>query len=364
MSVENERLVYLDGLRGWASFAVLLYHSYVNSYPATDFARNELWKLPLFNGTLAVMLFFVISGFSLALPFMATANRRTIVKLAAGRYVRLAIPILAACALVHIMLETGIIRAPADRVPFDRFMAFDPTVPHLLAFSLWDTFFNFSFNTAYIAPLWTMGVELIGSFVVLAIQFVTGRSAWRWIAYIVALQYFYGTGSYNALFVVGMALAEFRWLRETRSRWAGPILMVLALAMPLALDSGFWNVALTAILLFAGAIMTPWLRDGLSNRFSAFLGWISFPLYLLHSPVMYVIGVPLVIAAQGNPVMIMLAATVVLPFAVLAAIAFVPINELAIRVARGFGDRVATLAYAAFGLMTRLVAPRQPKSIR
>src|SRR5205814_10095243 len=66
------RLTFLDGLRGWAAMAVLLFHVFILIFPPSNFAAIMLRKFVLFNGAFAVMLFFVISGFALSTPFVAS----------------------------------------------------------------------------------------------------------------------------------------------------------------------------------------------------------------------------------------------------------------------------------------------------
>ena len=63
-----QRLRFLDGVRGWAAVVVLLYHIFIDGLPANSFmADRALWgKVFFLNGTLAVCVFFVVSGFSLS----------------------------------------------------------------------------------------------------------------------------------------------------------------------------------------------------------------------------------------------------------------------------------------------------------
>jgi peptidoglycan/LPS O-acetylase OafA/YrhL len=59
------RFGFLDGLRGWAAVIVLFHHVFVDGLPANDFMADRLFWARIFfmNGTFAVCLFFVISGF-------------------------------------------------------------------------------------------------------------------------------------------------------------------------------------------------------------------------------------------------------------------------------------------------------------
>ena len=85
---EAGRLRFLDGLRGWAAVVVLLHHVFIDGLPANGFmADRTLWAKVFFvNGTLAVCVFFVISGFSLSIRYLDRGDGGTLARIAAGRY--------------------------------------------------------------------------------------------------------------------------------------------------------------------------------------------------------------------------------------------------------------------------------------
>jgi peptidoglycan/LPS O-acetylase OafA/YrhL len=65
-----QRLTYLDGLRGLASFFVLLYHFFLMDWIKELLPPSVAKVVPIvFNGTDCVSLFFVLSGLVLALPY-------------------------------------------------------------------------------------------------------------------------------------------------------------------------------------------------------------------------------------------------------------------------------------------------------
>src|SRR5271165_4016056 len=110
MASEAGRLRFLDGLRGWAA-VVLLHHVFIDGLPANGFmADRSLWAKVFFvNGTLAVCVFIVISGFSLSIRYLDRGDGGTLARIAAGRYLRLAVPIFAICAITHALLVFGVI---------------------------------------------------------------------------------------------------------------------------------------------------------------------------------------------------------------------------------------------------------------
>jgi hypothetical protein len=111
------RFRFLDGLRGWAAVVVLLHHLFVDGLPANSFmADRALWaKVFFLNGTLAVSVFFVISGFSLSIRYLETGDAGALGRVAAGRYLRLALPIFAICAMTYVLLVLSLIPPAAQR---------------------------------------------------------------------------------------------------------------------------------------------------------------------------------------------------------------------------------------------------------
>src|ERR1700728_2320688 len=107
------RIAYLDTLRGLASVQVLLSHSMLAFFLATAFAspwsRTPMGYLaasPLFfliDGAAAVCIFFVLSGYVLTPIF--TYSRSTNGAIIGGRFLRLAIPVIAGCGFSAILFQ-------------------------------------------------------------------------------------------------------------------------------------------------------------------------------------------------------------------------------------------------------------------
>src|SRR5208282_5826038 len=100
---------------------------------------------------------FVTSGFSLSIRYLDRGDGGTLARIAAGRYLRLAVPIFAICAITHALLVFGVIPPPALRPPpLDAFLTFTPTLEQLFGFSLLKVFVAYSGAETYDPPLWTM----------------------------------------------------------------------------------------------------------------------------------------------------------------------------------------------------------------
>lgn len=281
----------------------------------------------------AVCVFFLVSGFALSVGYYRKGDSVTVWRMGAGRYVRLVIPIFATCALVSVLLNAGLIM-PSRPEGFRGIYEFDPTVAHLLRFGLFDVFFRYRFTDTYAGPLWTMSYELIGSALVLGLLIFGGRR--RWPPYVAfALAILAGQSLY-ALFFAGMACAsEFERLRSIPN-WLGACLLIAGTVAWRFSDAFVWAAA-TAF--FVGAITMPGALRFLCSRTSSVLGHISFPLYLVHGPMIFAVGLPLYVAGR-----LWLAFIATLISSVVAAAAFMPVNSFAIRASRAFGDLAVRFA--------------------
>lgn len=341
-----KRFGFLDGLRGWAAVVVLFYHVYIDGLPANALmADRALWTKAFFlNGTLAVCIFFVVSGFSLSIRYLETGDPRGLARIAAGRYLRLAIPIFAICAMTYALMLSGII-GPANLRPgpLDMYLSFAPSLQGLFGFSLFKVFFAYSGAETYVPPLWTMSYEFIGSFLVFASLAILG--AWPWRTYVFAVLFLSLMlwQSYFALFVGGILIADIFIRRDkwpTASRY-GAIAAICGVILTLSLTTQFNTVYIAAaMLLVAGVAFCPPIRSLFENRFASFLGWISFPLYLVQASVVYAFSVHGLqyLSAFGfsDHAARWLIGTATIPVAILCAISFCPINDLAVTVSRKF----------------------------
>lgn len=123
----NRRLTSLDGLRGVAALVVLLHHSLllipamVEPYrdPPADRIGDDVWWLaysPLhvaWDGSIAVMIFFVLSGFVLALP-LAQGRVPDWRSYYPARLLRLYLPVWAAVALAAVVILVTPHAAPEE----------------------------------------------------------------------------------------------------------------------------------------------------------------------------------------------------------------------------------------------------------
>jgi peptidoglycan/LPS O-acetylase OafA/YrhL len=351
-----QRLRFLDGLRGWGALVVLLCHVFSDGLPVDAAIGERLRYYVPFNGTLAVQVFFAVSGFSLSMRYLADGDVRSWLKIAAGRYLRLAVPIFVACLIVHIVMVLGFVDPAAERLPkFKDAFNFAPTIGHLLKFSLFDVFFNYRAVDTYIGPLWTMSVELIGSFVVL-LAIVVVRPLPSRLLFLSGLTFLIlwlaptETTAMLALFPAGAALAEgFNrgWI-DAIPKSAGVLLLSIGCLASLVIPYSVTAWGLIGTLpLTLGCIAIPETRSWLSGILSSHLGRISFPLYLMHGPVLCFIGEPLTRYVGDALLLKVLIQFAVVVLSFVSAYAFLPVNEFAIDLAHRFARWVTNPFFAS-----------------
>jgi peptidoglycan/LPS O-acetylase OafA/YrhL len=335
------RIKFLDGLRGWGC----------DGLPVDAAIGERLRYFVPFNGTLAVLVFFMVSGFSLSVRYLADGDIRSWLKIAAGRYLRLAIPIFAACLVVHIVMVSGFVDPPAERLPkFSPFFNFSPTIGHLLKFSLFDVFFDYSGLDTYVGPLWTMSIELFGSFVVLlgivVVRPLPCRSLFLFgVACLILWLAPTDSTTMLALFPVGAALADWfnrGWIEAIPKPVAFLLLSIGCLA-PIVLPYSVTAWGLIGTLPLAlGCMVIPGIRNWLGGAASAHLGRVSFPLYLMHGPVLCFVGEPLMRHFGDGLALKVLIDLIVVALSFASAYAFLPVNELAIGLAHRFARSVTS----------------------
>jgi peptidoglycan/LPS O-acetylase OafA/YrhL len=285
--MHHPRLCFLDGLRGWGAASVLLYHTFVEIFPVSVPAREAMWRVFLFNGTFAVSIFFLVSGISLSIGFIRKPDRIGLLKIGLGRYVRLTIPILIACLFAWAAANSGATLDPTHRDNAT-------SLASVLRFATFDVYANNNPALSPIPPLWTMPTELAGSAIVLVLLAVVRRSWTRSAIFAAAVILLWQRSPNLSAFVIGIAIAECFALAPRTARWrelAANLCIVLAMVTALFLPrSSEGHYVLVATLMVFGVSFSSLAITFLETGISRWLGKISFPLYCLHSIVIYSFG--------------------------------------------------------------------------
>ena len=294
-----QRLRYLDGLRGWAALAVVVFHSTWESFKDyTPGLKTSAFGL-VNDGRLAVYIFFVLSGLVLAHPYLVKKDIKIVQTTALRRYARLVIPIIAASFLTLAMMRLGwLFNAQASQIVGSKqwlgsFYLQTPTIGSWAHFAFYNVFFRYDGAPSYDIVLWTMPFELAGSFLVfgiLALAAASFRARLVWYAVVAAVCFREQPTLLS--FVIGLALAEFAaspLYRRIASRPWGDVLGLMLLAGAFAGSVMLRSVyspkvcAVLALAVVASALISRLLHALLETRVSQFFGRVSFPLYLIHS---------------------------------------------------------------------------------
>ncbi len=302
----RRRHLEIDGLRGWACVSVMFSHLFFGVFIKADppYIAPD-WRLlmePFLGGTLAVAVFFTLSGDVLSDAYWSHPSYSELVRHTVKRYVRLTIPVLAASLIVFVLIKTGLTfnheAAPMLHVDdwLGSFLRGDFNIVDVLWFSGITVYFGGPTERALLPFLWIMRIEMLGSLLVLVYLFADRLIRRRYTAIVFMLLISLGADSMLACFPIGMLCANartrggFAWLR--RHGFTEP----LALAgFTLALVIGtwcnrVWQGFLTPSVIAGGVVVVcVYASERLTWFFSVpvslWLGRISFPIFLLHFPV-------------------------------------------------------------------------------
>ena len=107
--MKQDRLLFLDGLKGIAAIWVILHHFYLITFPVLPTSWRMLEDIPFvnvfFNGNYAVHLFIIISAFLMTMIMRKNDHILSFQRIIVKRYFRLMIPIsviiIITCALYY-----------------------------------------------------------------------------------------------------------------------------------------------------------------------------------------------------------------------------------------------------------------------
>jgi peptidoglycan/LPS O-acetylase OafA/YrhL len=256
----------------------------------------------------AVQIFFVLSGVVLSLKFMQDKDLSGLGGLAVKRIPRLVIPSLVSTIIVYLMLKNNMMYNHAaaslsrnGNVWLGGHYMFEPTVWNMLE-SLQKAFINGTSD--YIAVLWTMHWEIIGSyfiviFIIVLYPLKQNKMFFCWL-FVTALLLLFTPAV--AAFCMGLAISyifadkrnictalENNRLVKTAALASIP---VLCIAVAIFNKIGFFRVGgalkiIAAALAVGSLTFIKTFRAFFSNKLSRFLGKISFPLYITHYPLVF-----------------------------------------------------------------------------
>lgn len=375
---EKGRYEELDSLRGYAALSVVLHH-HLLAIPAffsmdsrsRDHSLDWLFFAPLhtiWDGHAAVVLFFVLSGFVLSLPYHR-GRFPSFPAYAVKRIARIYPPYWLVIALsIGLMFMCG--GEPVEGMSgwFNRPWATPPTIRLLLEHFFLITSFQ---TNAFDPVLWSLVHEVRISLIFPLLMAFVLRVHWRLALSAALFTSVLGWGlslisqdrsaasfpltlQYSVAFVAGAVLAGHRvtvigWYRGLplwrRLVWAGAAILLydysyVVPGIPI-LHRGPTNDyascigAIMLIVLSLGSSSFSWF---LRHRFSLFLGRISYSLYLVHAVVLLTI----VRSFHHAAGLAILLPTSIVVSIVLSGLLAIAVETPSIFLGRYLADKVAT----------------------
>jgi len=297
------RIGHIDGLRGIAALAVVLHHYlWIPLFPASATADDSIWmhlRHDLFEfGHYGVELFFMISGFVILMTLQRT---RRFIDFLCKRWIRLMPAKLLGSLLIY--GASQIIPAyPFANRRIDLLPGLTFTQPHFITRISGIEVFSID------AAFWTLYIEM-QFYIVAGLLF-----AWkphRALAALLIMAAGYGMVSAWAFaipalqakmiafenltlfkhlpwFCFGMALFNLSKKHSNFDGWMAGLSLALIFTQPNAEIGPIARIALPAI--FLSTIYWHTIQQILSHRWLLFLGFISYPLYLIHQHLYYAIA--------------------------------------------------------------------------
>lgn len=315
-------LVEFEALRGIAAIVVLIHHFMLGFaprlhgllYPEQPFSLMGTPAFAAINGSAAVVLFFVLSGFVLTVGLFRDPQPRTALVSALKRWPRLAGTVVLANLLAGVMMAASLMdnQAVAPEVP-SIWLAYFYNWPsaglHEVPRALWEGATTFLTGFAsYNSNLWTMYYEFWGSLIAIgcAITCVATSARGRHSLLVVLWLVCFVTSPFLSCFVVGVGMAH-AYVHRPRITWTGwragaavtmlvlllgyhenlasgraegiyaflgPLLALGALEVRVAIHT---LAAALALLVF---LRVPFIRRTMAGEVGRWLGYYSFPIYL------------------------------------------------------------------------------------
>lgn len=365
-TIQIKRLTSLDALRGIAACVVVLSHCYL-VIPEQNRALidGSLWSIPFrpfHNGQAAVIIFFVLSGYVLSLPYLR-GTQLPYLNYVVRRVCRIYIPFAASIFLaLFAYILIGQSHAQAASHWFDSFWSTVPTVSVVLKhFLMLGAGPDIELNPIMWTLIHEMRISLLFPLLILLCRNTRIAIPAALLLLVAAtkilagLQSFYPahpgtvgitflwTAQMTPYFITGILLSKHReqihalWQRLPKPARFGLIVAPLFIfAVPFefifAKRDALYGLGAAALVVLA--IEIPRLRAFLNEPIPQWLGRISYSIYLIHLPIMLVVVPPLIGRMPFGFVVAAVLAAALAAATVLHALVEVPAIKLGHRLTR------------------------------
>lgn len=326
LSPQSSKKMYLEGLRGFAAIVVVIHHFSLAFYPRIIFGLHTLpshspfesWFMesPLYlfvDGNFGVSIFFALSGYVLTVKLLARPGWQETLRSLVKRYFRLTPPILFAVLTSYVFLRLGLFtnvstaRLTGSELWLGQLWNFPPSLKTALAVGTYRALLHVS---GYITVLWSMHYEFFGSILSIVLASLSRRRGGRMVAYgitgiLLWQTYFFGMLAGTIIADIQLWISSRSWsVSNAKARLVfGPVLIVFGAYLgmypqfgspagsfaPLSIFEKMGLVAihsLGAVMILSGLLISHHAQHLFGGRVGAFVGRISFSVYLLHALVL------------------------------------------------------------------------------
>ena len=345
----RQRLAGLDGLRGLAALFVVVNHVFLRAFPGYPVDHAPFWAGPFIYGRFAVIVFIVLSGFSLALSPARHGWRLDAVSRFAQRRARRILPAYWAALAFSLAVAWLVVPQPGQGVPDAKSVVVNGLLAQNVVrapspnASFWSMAVEAQLYIAF--PLMLLMVRRWGAIAMVATVTLVVATVGVVGPQISGVETFViqSPPDLAALFAVGVLTAGIVGASEARKSWPWGWLALAAAAPVVAtiwwqgsvwtLHHLFWiDLALgPAIACLLAGLATghaaPLLRL-LDARPVRTLGLSSYSLYLIHGPIVVLVYEKIVAGRVGQGVPAFLVSlALVLPLTIVFARVFASVFE-------------------------------------
>lgn len=362
MDPSKSRIKYLDGLRGVAILLVVLFHSYArwqSIYPYKDMFNNV--KIFYF-GWIGVQLFFIISGFVIALTLEKSKSMSDFM---IRRWLRL-FPAMFVCSLFVFLTAPLFSERPEgqpalmDLLPGISFInewwwyKLLHVQVGLLDGSFWSLFvevkFYIVFGTLYFLVGSTAAIGVMFAFFILAkivplLPFAPTLFSFNLSWAVTILREL--SAQHFGWFVAGALFYRYK-TGDARSLVSALLVSGIAALVVRDLMLGAAAAGFAVALLFSVSLISESAQKILSQRWLLFFGFISYPLYLIHQNMMVAMIIKLGLMFPAVPPILVPA----IPLFVVAIISWGIANWLEVPLRNFLASVLARCKHAAITLVS------------
>jgi peptidoglycan/LPS O-acetylase OafA/YrhL len=346
----SRRLAGLDGIRGLAALYVVINHVFLRAFPGSPVDHAPFWAAWFIYGRFAVVVFIVVSGFSLALSPARHGWRLDAVHRFAARRARRILPAYWAALAFSLAVAWLIVPQPGNGVPnaksvlVNGLLVQNIVAAHRPNAAFWSMAVEAQLYLAFPLLLlmvrrWS-GVVMVGVVALLvAAVGIVGPHIAHLDVFVVQ-----SPPDLAALFAVGVLTAGIVSAGTALRSWPWPRLALAAAAPAVAviwwqgsvwtLDHIYWvdlslGPAIGCLLAALATGRPAGLLRALDTRPIRSLGSFSYSLYLTHAPIVAIICERIVAGrvAKGVP-FFLVSLALVLPLAIVFSRAFAAVFEI------------------------------------